>query len=104
MPDKVAIIDTFYDAWNRHDVAAIVDPFAADGLYADPLTRIGVHGDSLTAHVEPFVVRDGRLIIGQHRYAGRKAEAVIEALGVQTTDSKERTMSTASKTRATGTV
>ena len=48
MPDKTAIVDNFYDEWNRHAVAAIVEPFAAGGLYADPLTRIDVRGDSLT--------------------------------------------------------
>ena len=40
MPEKTAaIIDTFYDAWNRHDAAAVAASFAADGVYADPLTR-----------------------------------------------------------------
>jgi SnoaL-like domain len=46
-----AIFDRFYDAWNRHDAAAVAASFAAGGVYTDPLTRIGVHGDSLTARV-----------------------------------------------------
>jgi heme-degrading monooxygenase HmoA len=46
-----AIIDGFYDAWNRHDAAAVVASFGASGLYADPLTRDGVGGDSLSEHV-----------------------------------------------------
>jgi hypothetical protein len=60
MPDHTAVVDNFYDAWNRHDVAAIVEPFAATGLYADPLTRIDVRGDALTDHVQSVidVIRD----------------------------------------------
>jgi heme-degrading monooxygenase HmoA len=47
-----AIIDGFYDAWNRHDVAAVVRSFGAGGLYADPLTRVEVGGDTLSEHVQ----------------------------------------------------
>jgi heme-degrading monooxygenase HmoA len=47
-----AIIDGFYDAWNRHDAAAVVGSFGAGGLYADPLTRVEVGGDSLSEHVQ----------------------------------------------------
>jgi predicted ester cyclase/heme-degrading monooxygenase HmoA len=61
MPDTTAtIIDSFYDAWNRQDVAAMIESFAAGGLYADPLTHGDLRGDNLTDHVQTVldVIRD----------------------------------------------
>jgi steroid delta-isomerase-like uncharacterized protein len=59
---RSAIIDRFYDAWNRHDAAAVVACFATDGGYADPLTRVALSGDDLTDHVQRVldVIRDLR--------------------------------------------
>src|SRR5262245_18223856 len=47
-----AIIDDFYDAWNRHDAAAIVASLAAGGVFADPVTRVDLSGDNLTDHLQ----------------------------------------------------
>ena len=61
MPEgTAAIIDRFYDAWNRHDAAAVAASFAAGGVYADPLTRVDLSGDNLTDHVQSVleVIRD----------------------------------------------
>ena len=61
MPETTAsVIDEFYEAWNRHDVAAIVVPLAPSGVYADPLTRVDLSGDSLTDHFRSVldVIRD----------------------------------------------
>jgi steroid delta-isomerase-like uncharacterized protein len=84
MPDKTAVVDSFYDAWNRHDVAAIVEPFAADGLFADPLTRIDVHGDSLTAHVQSVidVIRDLHITVRRAISDGDAAAVVWTIEGV----------------------
>src|SRR5262245_33623348 len=58
-----AIIDRFYDAWNRHDAAAVAGSFAAGGVYADPLARVDLSGDNLTDHVQSVldVIRDLRI-------------------------------------------
>jgi heme-degrading monooxygenase HmoA len=61
MRDQTAgIIDDFYDAWNRHDTAAIGASFAESGRYADPLTRVDLAGDNLRNHVQSVldVIRD----------------------------------------------
>jgi hypothetical protein len=48
-----AIIDRFYDAWNRKNAAALREPFAADGRYADPLARGDLVGKQLTDRPNP---------------------------------------------------
>jgi predicted ester cyclase len=66
MPDTTAtIIENVYEAWNRHDAAAIVASFAAGGVYADPLTRVDLSGDNLTNHVQSLldVIRDFRISV-----------------------------------------
>jgi heme-degrading monooxygenase HmoA len=66
MPDRTpSIIDGFYDAWNRHDPAAIVASFGASGRYSDPLTRVELGGDDLTDHVRSVlaVIRDLRFTV-----------------------------------------
>jgi predicted ester cyclase/heme-degrading monooxygenase HmoA len=68
MPDEAArIVDDFYSAWNRHDAAAIAAPFAAGGLYADPLTRVELSGERITDHLQNVleVIRDLRITVGQ---------------------------------------
>ena len=53
MHDQTArFIDHFYDAWNRHDAAAIVASFTEGGGYADPLTRVDLAGDKLADHLQ----------------------------------------------------
>jgi heme-degrading monooxygenase HmoA/predicted ester cyclase len=58
-----ANIDGFYEAWNRHDAAAVAASFTAGGVYADPLTRVDLSGDDLTDHVQSVldVIRDLRI-------------------------------------------
>ena len=66
MADPTAsIFDNFYEAWNRHDAAAIGASFGAGGVYADPVTRVELAGDSLTDHVQSVldVIRDLRISI-----------------------------------------
>jgi ketosteroid isomerase-like protein/heme-degrading monooxygenase HmoA len=60
-----AIIDRFYDAWNRHDAAALAASFANGGVYADPLTPGDLVGRQLTDHVGSVldVVRDLRIAV-----------------------------------------
>jgi hypothetical protein len=48
-----AIIDRFYDAWSRKNAAALREPFAADGRYADPLARGDLVGKQLTDRPNP---------------------------------------------------
>src|SRR5262249_20448625 len=75
-----AIIDGFYDAWNRHDAAAVAASFAADGVYADPLAGVDLSGDNLTDHVQSVldVIRDLR-ISRIRTIAGEDAAAVVWA-------------------------
>jgi hypothetical protein len=60
-----AVIDAFYDAWNRHDAPAIVEPLVPDGRYADPLTRVDLTGDNMRDHVQSVldVIRDLRITV-----------------------------------------
>jgi heme-degrading monooxygenase HmoA/predicted ester cyclase len=81
MPDTTGrIIDRFYDAWNRHDAAAVAASFAAGGVYADPLTRVDLSGDALTGHVESVldVIRDLRIAVTR-TVANEDAAAVFWA-------------------------
>jgi heme-degrading monooxygenase HmoA len=59
----VTILENYYNAWNRHDAAAVAASFAAGGVYGDPLTRVDLSDDSLTAHVQSVldVIRDLRV-------------------------------------------
>src|SRR5262249_15128005 len=60
-----AMVDCFYDAWNRHDAATIVEPFGASGVYADPFTPSELHGDTLADHVQSVfdVIGDLRVAV-----------------------------------------
>src|SRR5262245_13110414 len=51
-----AIVHRFYDAWNRHDAAAIGASFAPGGVYADPLTRIDLSGARLSNPVQTVLI------------------------------------------------
>src|SRR5262245_9602372 len=63
--DTAAIIDRYYDAWNRHDAASVAASFAPGGVYADPVTRIEVTSDNLTDHVQSVldVIGDLRISV-----------------------------------------
>jgi predicted ester cyclase len=66
MPAKTAtVIDQLYEAWNRHDPAAIAAPFAGNGWYTDPLKRSDLSGDNLSDHVQNVldVIRDLRITV-----------------------------------------
>jgi heme-degrading monooxygenase HmoA/ketosteroid isomerase-like protein len=66
MPDTTAaIIESYYDAWNRHDAAAVAASFATGGVYADPLTRVELSGTDLTQHVQSVldVIHDFRVTV-----------------------------------------
>jgi hypothetical protein len=60
---RATVIENYYDAWNRHDDAALAASFAEGGVYADPLTRVDISGDDLTDHVQNVldVIRDLRI-------------------------------------------
>ena len=81
MPEaKAAIIDRFYDAWNRHDAAAVTSSFAADGVYADPLTRVDRARETLTDHVQRVLdVIDDLRISPVRTIADEEAAAVLWA-------------------------
>jgi predicted ester cyclase len=81
MPEgTAAIIDRFYDAWNRHDAAAVAGSFAEGGVYADPLTHVDLSGADLTDHVESVldVIRDLRISVIR-TIAAEDAAAVVWA-------------------------
>src|SRR4029453_4333138 len=81
MPEgTAAIIERFYDAWNRHDAAAVAASFAAGGVDADPPTRVDLSGDNLTGHVQSVlgVIRDLRISLIR-TIADEDAAAVVWA-------------------------
>jgi steroid delta-isomerase-like uncharacterized protein len=61
----IATIENHYDAWNRHEAAAVAASFASGGVYADPLTRVDLIGDKLRDHVQSVldVIRDLRIAV-----------------------------------------
>jgi len=75
------LIDEFYDAWNRHDVPAVVEAFGADGLFSDPLTRGDLAGDNLNNHVQSVidVIRDLRVTVIR-TISGEEAAAAVWAI------------------------
>jgi hypothetical protein len=58
-------IHDFYDAWNRHDAAAITAAIVAGEPYADPLTVVDLDGTKLTEHLQSVleVIRDLRITV-----------------------------------------
>ncbi len=46
-PDPVALSRAYFDAWNRHDLAAVVATFAPGGTYRDPFTVQAIGGAAL---------------------------------------------------------
>lgn len=49
-PAQVA--ERYFDAWNRHDAAAIVATFAEGGTYADPVTPGPLNGPAIGAYAQ----------------------------------------------------
>ncbi|HWQ11190.1 MAG TPA: nuclear transport factor 2 family protein [Roseiflexaceae bacterium] len=45
-----AAIAPYFEAWNRHDAAALVASFAPGGMYRDPLAPDGVTGEAIGAY------------------------------------------------------
>ena len=50
--DPVALCQTYFDAWRRHDAQAICAALAPDGHYEDPLTSGPIRGDALCGYVQ----------------------------------------------------
>jgi ketosteroid isomerase-like protein len=46
----IAVSQRYFDAWNRHDAAAIVATFAPDGVYSDPTSGGPLTGDAIGAY------------------------------------------------------
>lgn len=44
MESAAAFIRHYVDAWNAHDVAALLDHFTADAVYADAAIGVAKHG------------------------------------------------------------
>jgi steroid delta-isomerase-like uncharacterized protein len=63
----VTVVENYYDAWNRHDAAAVTALFATGGVYADPSTRVDLSGDALAAQVRSVldVIQDLRISVSQ---------------------------------------
>jgi predicted ester cyclase/heme-degrading monooxygenase HmoA len=76
-PNTASILHRFYDAWNRHDVTAVAEPFASSGLYADPLTLGDVHGEDLSHHVERVIDVIGDLHITVVRTISNEDAAAV---------------------------
>ncbi len=50
-PRMLTLADRYLDAWNRHDVDAILK-LTSTGNYRDPLSRSQITGDALRAHAD----------------------------------------------------
>jgi steroid delta-isomerase-like uncharacterized protein len=50
--DALTTCSRYFDAWNRHDVRAILATFAPGAAYRDPTTPGPISGDALCGHVE----------------------------------------------------
>jgi steroid delta-isomerase-like uncharacterized protein len=50
IPDAVSVTMPYFEAWNRHDAAAIVACFRPDGTYTDPLAPAGLAGTAIGAY------------------------------------------------------
>ena len=48
--DPMALCQTYFDAWRRHDADAICAALAVDGHYEDPLTGGPIRGDALRGY------------------------------------------------------
>lgn len=49
------VVNRFFDAWNRHDAAAVEATFGEGATYADPTVPGGVSGANLLAVVQGFL-------------------------------------------------
>ena len=72
------VIDEFYEAWNRHDPAAIAAALGANGVYTDPLTRGDLSGDRLVVHLRNVLdaIRDFRITVTKVIEGGDAAAAL----------------------------
>jgi steroid delta-isomerase-like uncharacterized protein len=55
MASPLAIAQTYFEAWNRRDAAAVMATFAEGGTYADPATPGPLSGPAIGAYVEGLV-------------------------------------------------
>ncbi len=55
MANPLAIAQTYFEAWNRRDAAAVMATFAEGGTYADPATPGPLSGPAIGAYVEGLV-------------------------------------------------
>src|SRR5262245_42829300 len=46
------IAQRYFDAWNQHDVAAIVASFAETGTYSDPVTPVPLTGSAIGSYAQ----------------------------------------------------
>ena len=50
MPDATSVAMPYFEAWNRHDAAAIVACLRPGGTYTDPLVPAGLAGPAIGAY------------------------------------------------------
>jgi steroid delta-isomerase-like uncharacterized protein len=48
--DALTIAQTYFDAWNARDAAAVLATFSSDGTYSDPTVR-GLRGEALAGYM-----------------------------------------------------
>jgi steroid delta-isomerase-like uncharacterized protein len=51
MSSATEAVVTYFDAWNRHDVSAILDSLTPDGTYSDPVGGENLSGQSYADYV-----------------------------------------------------
>src|SRR5688572_33121271 len=85
--DPVAMCQSYFDGWRRHDADAIQATLAPDGHYEDPLTGGPVRGDALRGYVQQLwsAFPDLDFEIGAvHRVADGRVHAAWTLLGHNT--------------------
>lgn len=50
--NPLQVVQTYFDAWNRHDATALLASLTTDGVYADPLVPQGVSGPALAGYAQ----------------------------------------------------
>lgn len=50
--DPLEVVQSYFDAWNHRDAAALMASLTADGVYTDPLVPQGVSGSALTGYAQ----------------------------------------------------
>ena len=55
MSSENEIVKTYFDAWNAHDVQAVLETFTDDGTYSDPIGGQNLSGQAYAYYIESLL-------------------------------------------------